>query len=74
LFVPLTAIYVAQHRPTRDLHADWLGKLATVAQFCAIAVIVAAPGWSYPAAIAAGALGVAAFVHYVVRIPRRSTV
>jgi phosphatidylglycerophosphate synthase len=72
LFVPLAAIFVAQHRSTRDLHADWLGKLATVAQFFAIAVIVAEPSWSYPAAIAAGSLGVAAFVHYLAQIPRRS--
>jgi phosphatidylglycerophosphate synthase len=72
LFVPLAAVYVAQHRPTHNLHADWLGKLATIAQFAAIVVLVGAPSWAYPAAFTAGALGIAAFIHYLARIPRRA--
>jgi phosphatidylglycerophosphate synthase len=65
LFVPLAALYVAKRVPARELHADPLGKAATVAQFVALAVIVAAPAWGVVAGAGAALLGIAAVGHYV---------
>jgi phosphatidylglycerophosphate synthase len=65
LFVPLSALYVARQVPVRELHADPLGKAATVAQFVALGVIVAAPAWAVVAGSGAAVLGIAAVGHYV---------
>ena len=67
LFVPLMALYAARRSPAGDLHADPIGKAATIAQFAALAAVFAAPAWSLPAAIVAAALGVAAVAHYASR-------
>lgn len=70
LFVPLVAIYAARRPALGELHADPIGKAATVAQFVAIAIVLAAPAWALPAAIVAAALGLAAAVHYARRVLR----
>jgi phosphatidylglycerophosphate synthase len=64
LLLPLAAIYLAKHHPLRDIHAAPIGKLATIAQFVAIAVAIAAPSWALATALLAAALGIAAVVHY----------
>ncbi len=74
LLVPLAALY-AVRRPARrpalgELHADPIGKAATIAQFAALAAIFAAPALALPAAIAAAALGLAAAAHYARRVLR----
>jgi phosphatidylglycerophosphate synthase len=72
LFVPLAAIYAALRPPLGELHADPIGKAATIAQFAALAAVVAAPSpaWALPAAIAAAVLGLAAAAHYASRVLR----
>jgi len=70
VLVPVAIAYLAWHRPVHDLHADWLGKLATIAQFVALAVALALPAHALPAAAVAGALGVAAAIHYAARFTR----
>jgi phosphatidylglycerophosphate synthase len=70
LFVPLAAIYAARRPPLGELHADPIGKAATIAQFAALAAVLAAPAWALPAAIAAAALGLAAVAHYTSRVLR----
>jgi phosphatidylglycerophosphate synthase len=68
LFIlPLAAFYLAKHRPVSDVHADAVGKAATIAQFIAVAVAVGHPPWALAAALAAAVLGVATGVHYVAR-------
>lgn len=66
VLVPLLAVYLAFRKPARDLRADWLGKLATIAQFVALCVIALAPDRALPAAVVAAVLGLAAAGHYVV--------
>ena len=67
LLVPLLAIYLASHKDHPRLQADPIGKVATIAQFLALAIAVAEPSWAlWPALLAAG-LGFAAVAHYVVR-------
>ncbi|HET9992575.1 MAG TPA: CDP-alcohol phosphatidyltransferase family protein [Kofleriaceae bacterium] len=68
LLVPLLAIYLATRRDRPALHADWLGKLATVAQFFALAIAVAAPAYAWPAAITTAVIGLAAVVHYAISV------
>lgn len=70
VLVPVAIAYLVRHRPVRDLHADWLGKLATIAQFVALAVALALPARALVAAAIAGTLGVAAAVHYAARFTR----
>jgi len=68
LFVlPLAAYYLAKHRPVGGLHADSYGKVATVAQFIAVAIVIGHPPWALAAAIVTAVLGVATGVHYVAR-------
>lgn len=67
VLVPLVVVYLVRKRPTSHLHADAIGKAATIAQFLACAVAVAEPRWALPVAIVAAMLGLAAVVHYVVR-------
>jgi phosphatidylglycerophosphate synthase len=71
LLVPLLAVYVAVRRDHPRLQADPIGKVATIAQFLALAIAVAQPAWAlWPALVAAGC-GLAAVVHYIVmRIDR----
>jgi phosphatidylglycerophosphate synthase len=72
LFVPLAALYAARRPQLGRLHADPIGKAATIAQFVALATVLAAPAWALPAAIVAAALGLAAVAHYVARVLRAS--
>ena len=67
ILVPLVIAYLVQRRPTSHLRADPIGKAATIAQFVALAVAVAAPGWALPAAVVAAALGLLAVGHYIHR-------
>jgi len=67
VLVPLTIAYVARGYPLSKLRARPLGKAATIAQFVACAVAVAAPGAALPFAVVAAVLGIAATAHYVVR-------
>jgi phosphatidylglycerophosphate synthase len=66
VLVPLVVVYVARRTPHAPLHADWLGKLATIAQFIALCVIAVAPRYGLPAAAVAAVLGLAAAAHYIV--------
>jgi len=68
LLVPLIAIYVATRRDRPALHADWFGKIATIAQFVALAIAVAHPEWALPAAIVTATVGLLAVAHYVVTL------
>lgn len=70
LFVPLAALYAARRPALGALRADPIGKAATIAQFAALAAVLAAPAWALPAAIAAAALGLAAIGHYAARVVR----
>lgn len=65
VLVPLVVIHLARRRPHAPLRADRLGKLATVAQFIALCVIVLAPEHALPAAAVAGGLGLVAAGHYI---------
>ena len=67
VLVPLVIVYLARRRPTSHLRADPVGKAATIAQFVACAVAVAAPRAALPVAAVAAVLGLAAVVHYIVR-------
>ncbi len=67
VLVPLLVAYLVQHRPASHLRADPIGKAATIAQFVALAVAVAAPAWALPVAGIAAVLGLLAVGHYVVR-------
>lgn len=53
-----------------DFRAGWTGKLATVAQFVAVAALIAAPDAAGALAVVAAVVGFAAFVHYAVRAAR----
>jgi len=66
VLVPLVVVYVARRTRRVPLHADWLGKLATIAQFIALCVIALAPDDALPPAVAAGVLGLVAAGHYVI--------
>jgi phosphatidylglycerophosphate synthase len=70
LFLPLAALYAARRPAIGELHADPIGKAATIAQFAALAAIFAAPAWALPAAIAAATLGLVAVAHYAARVLR----
>jgi len=65
LLVPIIAVYLATHHDRAGLHADPIGKVATVVQFVALAVALVTPDRAFPAALGAAVLGVAAVVHYV---------
>ncbi len=66
VMVPLVIVYLLGHRPVGELRADWLGKVATIAQFTACAVAVVAPDAALGVAVVAAVLGLAAVVHYVI--------
>lgn len=72
LLAPLFALYLARRRPTSQLHADPIGKAATIAQFVALALIVAQVPWAIAVAALAAALGVASVAHYIARELRSS--
>jgi len=65
LLVPLVAVYLATHPDHPSIHADPIGKVATIAQFVALAIAIATPERALPAALGAAVLGIAATVHYV---------
>lgn len=72
LLVPVAVLYLVRHVRLRELHADGIGKVATVAQLVALAIVVGLSAglsrhlatWGLAAAIVAGVLGAAAAVHY----------
>jgi phosphatidylglycerophosphate synthase len=64
LLVPLSILFLVRHGSISELHADALGKAATVAQLIALAIVVALPSWGLTAATTAAVLGFAAAVHY----------
>ena len=74
VLVPLLAVYLtsrlafqrAFRSRGRELRADRLGKLATIAQFIALCVIALAPDDALPTAVVAAVIGLAAAGHYVV--------
>jgi phosphatidylglycerophosphate synthase len=65
LFVPLFAIYMLRGQRTRPLHADPIGKATTIAQFVALAAILADASWAFAVALVAAVLGAATIVHYI---------
>jgi phosphatidylglycerophosphate synthase len=71
VLVPLVIAYLIRRQPASHLHADAIGKAATIAQFAACAVAVAAPRFALPVAVVAAVLGLVAVGHYLVR-ERRS--
>ncbi|MDQ3365998.1 MAG: CDP-alcohol phosphatidyltransferase family protein [Myxococcota bacterium] len=73
VLVPLVAVYLARRRPMRELRADTLGKIATVAQFLAVALVIGVPAWAVPVAVITGVLGLAAAGHYVLKELRDAT-
>jgi phosphatidylglycerophosphate synthase len=66
VLVPLIVVYLASRRPHAPLHADWFGKIATIAQFIALCVIAVAPADALPVAVVVAVLGLAAAGHYIV--------
>lgn len=70
LFLPLLGLYAALRPRLGELHADPIGKAATIAQLAALAAVFAAPAWALPAAAAAAVLGGAAAAHYAARVLR----
>lgn len=68
LQVPVAIVYLARHVALRELHADLLGKVATVVQLIALGVVLGLPRFALPAALIAGAFGIAAAVHYLFAI------
>lgn len=75
LVLPLAAAYrLTSGRPPHAFQADRLGKVATAAQLAAVVGIVARLRGARVLAAAAGVLGVAAVVHYVVRARARAQV
>lgn len=67
VLVPLVAIYLAKHRPMSELRADWFGKVATIAQFLALAIAVASPPHALAAAAITAVIGLVAVGHYIWR-------
>lgn len=65
VLIPLIAVYLARGQRSRELRADAIGKVATIAQFVALAVIACVPRYARPSAITCAAIGLAAAVHYV---------
>jgi len=70
LMVPVGIVYLARHVRIRELHADVFGKLATVAQLGALAIVLGLPAYGLLAAAIAGGLGIVAAIHYAVRSDR----
>jgi phosphatidylglycerophosphate synthase len=66
VLLPLLAVYLGRRRPHAPLRADVFGKAATVAQFVALAVVLAAPAWALPVAIVTAVLGLVAVTHYAI--------
>ena len=66
LLLPLLAIYLTVRKDHPALQADWFGKVATIAQFFALAIAVAHPAWALYGAVVAAVTGIVAVGHYVV--------
>lgn len=71
VLLPLLAIYLARRRPMRELRADWLGKLATVAQFVALTIAIAVPSYALGTAAITAVIGLVAVAHYLLAELRR---
>jgi cardiolipin synthase (CMP-forming) len=65
--VPVGILYLVRGAKLHQLHADPLGKVATVAQLVALAIVLGLPAYGLVAALVAGALGIAAAIHYAWR-------
>jgi phosphatidylglycerophosphate synthase len=65
--IPVVAVHLVKRLPVGGLHAEPIGKAATIAQLLALAAVFGAPRWAVPAAAAAAVLGLAAAWHYAVR-------
>lgn len=74
LLVPIGLLYLARHVKIGKLHADVIGKVATVAQLLALMVVLGLPAYGFHAAAIAGALGIAAAIHYAWRSDRMQSV
>jgi cardiolipin synthase (CMP-forming) len=75
VLIPLAAIYrVVIRRHGRCEHAfkaGALGKAATIAEFVAVAALIARSSWILPLAIIAATLGLVAVAHYILRASHR---
>jgi phosphatidylglycerophosphate synthase len=67
VLVPLIAIYLAARIEHGELRADPFGKVATVVQFFALAVVLALPEYALVAATVAAVFGLVAAAHYIAR-------
>ena len=65
--IPVGILYLVRGAKLRELHADPLGKAATVAQLTALGIVLALPDYGLGAALVAGGLGIAAAIHYAWR-------
>lgn len=64
LLIPIGIVYLARGVKVGELHADAIGKVATVAQLIALAIVLGLPAYGLIAAAIAGALGIAAAAYY----------
>ncbi len=71
VMIPLLGGYMLVTGRRRELRADPIGKIATIAQFVALAIVVIVPRYGLVAAGVAALLGVAAVVHYLVDLRAR---
>jgi cardiolipin synthase (CMP-forming) len=68
VLIPLAALYrIVVHGRGHRFKADAFGKAATIAEFVAVAALIMRSSLIVPLALVAGALGLVAVVHYVVR-------
>ena len=72
LLVPIGILYLVRRVKLGELRADAIGKVATVAQLIALAIVLGAPQYGLVAAVIAGGLGTAAAVVYGWRSSARS--
>jgi cardiolipin synthase (CMP-forming) len=73
LLIPIAIGHLASRGSLDNLHADTIGKVATVAQMIALAIVIGLPDFGLYAAATAALLGLAAAIHYarsVVRMHR----
>ncbi len=71
VMIPLLGGYMLATGRRRELRADPIGKIATIAQFIALAVAAIVPHYALVAAGVAALLGLAAVVHYIVDLHTR---
>jgi phosphatidylglycerophosphate synthase len=64
LLVPISVAWLIKHGTLDHVHADAIGKAATVVQMVALAIVLGWPTIGFYAAVGAALLGFAAAVHY----------